>query len=276
MIRHSLVVLTLASTVNAQSPRPDIDVVSSPITARYLAAVQQGAAGKLARARVELDAVLKDEPTHTSARLRLRLLDDAAARRATDVAVTHLFRAALRAADGNHREALAEVDSAIAASPSYDEAFRLRGRTLVDLGEIPRAIEAYNRSLLLNPRNVTALLNRGSAHLRLGSLAAALADFDQAVAHDPTNAEVFVNRGMAHLMGDRHQSAIVDFDRAIALDPGLAPAYNNKALALEQRGDWSAALATYETMVARSRPEHRQLIDHARGRIADLRRTRPR
>lgn len=246
----------------------------SAVTRRYRAALEFGAVGSLRRARDELEALLRDEPTHSSGKLRLRLLDDVAARRTSEVAVTHLFRATLRSSSGNDLGALAEIDSAVAASPSYDEAFRLRGRTLVALGEVSRAIEDYDRSLVLNAKNVAALLNRGSAYLRLGKPAAALADFDRAIAIDSANAEAFVNRGMAYLDSDKDANAIADFDRAIALDPGLAPAYNNKALLLERRGHWSAALTTYETLVARSRSEYEQLADYARTRIDDLTRQR--
>lgn len=103
-----------------------------------------------------------------------------------------------------------------------------------------------------------------------------LADLDRAIALDSANAEAIVNRGMAYLNSGKDQRAIADFDRAIVLDPGLAPAYNNKGLLLEQRGQWSAALTTYETLVARARTEYKQLTDYARARIDDLsRRMRP-
>lgn len=266
--------LVLATTMSAQNPRPDVGVVTSSVTGRYLAALEFGALGNLRRARDELEALLRVEPTHSSGKLRLRLLNDAAARRTSKVAVTHLFRATLRASTGNHPEALAEIDLAVAASPAYDEAFRLRGRTLVDLGEISRAIEDYNRALVLNATNVAALLNRGNAYLRLDNPAAALADFDRAIGIDSASAEAFVNRGTAYSASDSEQNAIADFDRAIALDPGLAPAYNNKALLLEERGHWSAALTTYEILVARSRSEYKQLSDYARTRIDALSRQR--
>ena len=278
MIKRSIIAgLVLASAMDAQNPRcREVEAVSSPVTQRYRAALEFGALGNLPRARAELERLLRDEPTHSSAKLRLRALDDAAAGRTSQVAVIHLFRAALHSSAGNNLAALADVDSAIAASPSYDEALRFRGRTLVDLGEISRAVEDYTRALTLNAKNVAVLLNRGNAFVRLGNRSAALMDFDRAIALDSANADAFVNRGMAYLADDQDQAAIADFDRAIALDPGLAPAYNNKALLLEQRGQWSAALTTYETLVVRSRSEYPQLIDHARTRIDQLsRRRRP-
>ena len=56
------------------------DVLLSPDVQQYRAAIHLGSKGDLRQARGELEAALRLDPRHASARLRLRTLDDVATR----------------------------------------------------------------------------------------------------------------------------------------------------------------------------------------------------
>jgi len=249
-----------------------MDVLVSPDVQQYRAAVHLGSKGDLRQAREKLETVLRLDPMHASAKLRLRTLDDVASGAIDSTTAVHLFKAAENSLDGRHTAALAEIDSGIALSPRYDEAFRLRGRTRIELNEFRQAIQDYGHAISLNPRNSVAFLNRGMAFFRLLELDSALKDFNSAIELEPSNADIYVNRGTLHVNQARFANALADFQRGIDLDPGAAPAYANKALVYEKLERWDEALKTYRDLVRNARPGYPQLLEYARSRILDLER----
>jgi tetratricopeptide (TPR) repeat protein len=266
----ALLGLSITSILGAQSVNDSTGVLSGPDVQRYRAALRFGANGDLRRARDELAAVLRSDPTHASAKLRLRTLDDVASGVIISMTAVHLFRAAEDSDDGRHTAALAEIDSGIALSLTYDEAFRLRGRTRIQLHEFQPAIQDYTRAISLNPRNSAAFLNRGIAFLHIRDLDNALNDFNSAIELEPLNADLYVNRGTVYVHQARLAEAFADFQRGIDLDPGAAPAYANKAFLYENVERWDEALKTYKALVRNARPGYPQLLEHAKRRIRDL------
>lgn len=262
----------ITSILGAQNVNETTDVLTSPDAQRYRVALRLGSMGDLRGAREELDAVLHADPTHASAKLRRKTLDDVESGVIVPMTAVHLFRAAENSNDGRHTDALAELDSGIALNPLYDDAFRLRGRTRVELREIQSAIEDYSRAISLNPGSTAAFMNRGSAFLRIGELDSALSDFNTAIELEPLNAEAYINRGAVYVRVAPVAKALADFDRAIDLDPASAPAYANKAFLYENIGWWDEARETHRALVRNARPGYPELLEHAKDRIKDLER----
>lgn len=245
-------------------------LAAQDVTARYVSALRWGAGGNFLQAREELNAVLRDEPTHSSARLRLRVLDDAQLAVISPASAIHLFRAALHGSEGRFTEALAETDSSVALSSSYDEAYRLRGRARVDLGDVDGAIRDYSRAIQLNARNSEAYQDRAAVRMRNGEFEKAITDFNEAIARAPESAEAYAGRGVANASLARRELALADFDRAIQLDPGLAIPYVNKAQLYEDVGRQRDAIATLNELIRRARPAYASEIEYARRRLDEL------
>lgn len=249
-----------------------MDVLGSPDVERYRASLQLGSRGDLRGAREELEAVLRVNPTHTSAKLRLRTLDDVASGAIVSMTAVHLFRAAENSLDGRHAAALAEIDSGIELSPRYDEAFRLRGRTHVGLREFQAAIDDYSHAVALNPQSAVAFINRGVAFGHIRDFDKALADFNTAIRLVPSNPDFYVDRGVVYVKQGVLAKALADFSKAIELDPAGAPGYVNKASLYENLQRWDEALETYRALVRYARPDYPQILEHAKGRISILER----
>ena len=263
--------LMISSVLGGQVPRDRVDVVTSPISGQYRAALRFGSAGDFARARQELNAVLRADPTHTSARFRLRLLDDVDARIIPAGAAVHLFRANRLVEDGGrHEDVIAEIDAGIRLSPRYHEAHRLRGRARVDVGDYRGAIEDYTRAIALDSTNTSAHLNRATAFFHAGDIARSLGDFAEAIRREPSNLEAYTTRGVVYAMHDSLPQAMADFERAIQLDPGLAPAYLNKAKLQEDAGRVAYAVQTLKALVRHARPGYSKMIEYAKGRLKEL------
>ena len=274
MLYAAIAVLALGITTMIGRRQTDNTprVMTSPDVERYRSALRLGSNGDLRRARDELDAVLRADSTHTSAKLRLRTLNDVSAGVIVPMTAIHLFKAVQNSEDGRHTAAIAEIDSGIRLNPRYDEAFRLRARTRVELQDFQSAIQDYNHAIALNPRNAVAILNRGVAFFHLRDLVRALKDFNAAIQLDPRNPECYVNRGALFFDQSLFAQALADFERATVLDPGLAPAYTNKALVLEKLERRGEALKAYRALVHNARPGYSQFVEQANSRIRDLER----
>ena len=266
----SVLVLLVSAPMAAQDAPGNLSVVTSPVTARYLSALRWGAGANFAQAREDLNAVLREEPSHSSARMRLRLLDDAQLGLIPPATVIHLFRSALNSSEGRYAAALAEADSSVALSSTYDEAYRLRGRARVDLGDGDGAIRDYSRAVQLNARNSEAYQNRAAVRMRRGEFEKAITDFNEAIARAPEDADAYASRGVALSYLRRPALALVDFDKAIQLDPGLAIPYVNKAQLFEEVGRQRDAIATLNELIRRARPSYANEIEYAKRRLNEL------
>lgn len=256
--------------LGAQVPRRQVDVVTSPTSEQYRGALRFGSEGNFVRARQELNAVLRADPTHTSARLRLRVLDDVEARVIPAATAVHLFRATALTENGRREDVIAEIDAGIKLSPRYHEAYRLRGRARTDLGDYHGAVEDYTRAIALDSTNTIAYLNRAAAFIRTGDIERSLSDFTEAIRREPLNAEAYSTRGVAFSMHNAQARAMADFEKAIQLDPGLAPAYLNKAKLEEDAGRVADAVRTLKALVQHARPGYSRQIEYARSRLKEL------
>jgi tetratricopeptide (TPR) repeat protein len=265
-----VLVLVFAPPLGSQNPHDSVAFFSGDPSERYRAALRLGAAGDLRSARAELTAVLRADPTHPSARLRAKVLDDVDAGRVPAATAVHLFRASQHANEGRHSAAVAEGDTSVALSPSYDEAYRVRGRSHADAGDYERAIRDYGEAIRLNPANVHARINRSSIHVRRGEPAKAVQDLDEAIRRAPNDPEIYLNRGTVYALQGNPPQAHADLDRAILLDPGLALAYANKALLYERMGQRAEAVETLKALVRNARPAYASLIENAKAKIKEL------
>ena len=93
------------------------------------------------------------------------------------------------------------------------------------------AIDAFNKSIELNPHDVYSYFCRGVAYSKLGNLNKAIEDYSKIIQLYPQLAFGFNKRGIAYDKLGKHQHAIEDYSEAIHLKPNYADAYYNRALA---------------------------------------------
>ncbi|MBI3724363.1 tetratricopeptide repeat protein [bacterium] len=144
---------------------------------------------------------------------------------------------------GELDRALEDLARAIEIDPSGPGAWSMRGVALYRKGELDGAIADSTRAIELDPRYAGAWANRGSARYRKGELDAALSDCSHAIELDPLLADAWTNRGIVREdVGDR-AGALADMTRAIELDPKNPLRWANRGIALQRRGDRDGALA---------------------------------
>jgi tetratricopeptide (TPR) repeat protein len=120
-------------------------------------------------------------------------------------------------------------------------------------GEHEKAIQAYDRFLSNNPKNVKGLYNRGRAHEELGNLEAAEKDFLTALEQDNTNVQVMLSLSNVYQKQKNHNSALLYAEYAVERPGAPAMAYFLKARALHQLGNVQEAMREYTAAIKMDR-----------------------
>lgn len=112
-----------------------------------------------------------------------------------------------------------------------------------------KAIEFYTKSLKLNPRSISALVNRGVCYIEKLQWQNALKDLNLASEISNRDASVFLNRGIVYDALKRPQRALDDFTKAIRLNPNNANAYVNRSLTRLSIKNYAKALYDVERAI---------------------------
>jgi tetratricopeptide (TPR) repeat protein len=166
------------------------------------------------------------------------------------------------------------ASSAGSAPAECDEAFA-EARKLEDSGDWTGAIAAYIKAISLGYPSVYACHNRqGICYTKLGQHEEAFHQFDTAVSLTPDEATLYYNRGRQHLVLGRLKEAEADAIKALQFKPDhqlakklqedaqkrlAVPTEARDAFAnakrLEEKGDWSAAIAAYSRALESGYPQ---------------------
>lgn len=217
--------------------------------------------GDRAAAMKDLNRVLAMKPDYGSALVNRGLLhadlgDDPRALADLDEAVRlyPAFKTALinRANFHSKRQrydlATADLQRVVATGPDANVLSEL-GSIYSQTGQFDLALDAFAKSLALDPDNAATLNNRCWARATAGrDLDLAREDCDRAVALEPADSDFADSRGLVQLRLGNATGAIADYDRALAADPKNASALYGRGLAktragADGRGDLEAALA---------------------------------
>ena len=79
------------------------------------------------------------------------------------------------------------------------EAFKNQGNTYYDLGDFPKAIEAYLNAIKFTPKDPVIYNNLGAAYFSSGKNTEAADAFKKSLALKPNDPDAFFNLGIAHI-----------------------------------------------------------------------------
>jgi predicted O-linked N-acetylglucosamine transferase (SPINDLY family) len=207
---------------------------AGPGSARVERARQRLAAGDLAGARREAEAILAgpgDAPDHVAAHLVLATCFD----RAHDI-----------------KSAAAHARAAVTRAPDDPVAHYVHGELQEQDGDKEGALASVRRALALNPRFVQAQHYLGILLGETGDAEGAVAAFEQTVRLDPAHARGWNNLGNTLRTQDRLDEAEAAFARAVALKPDYWLAAANLGSVQRDVGAMDRAEATLRTALGRA------------------------
>jgi tetratricopeptide (TPR) repeat protein len=146
---------------------------------------------------------------------------------------------------GKPEEAAAAFDRALAAAPGDSALWTDIADFRRATGETAGAIEAADRAVSLDSRNVLALRLRGELTRSQYGLAAAMPWFDRALEIDPANTAVLIER--ASTLGDlgRTREMLADTRRILSLSENNPSAYYLQAVLAARGRDYALARSLY-------------------------------
>ncbi len=155
---------------------------------------------------------------------------------------------------GETDRALADYGDAIRVDPNNSLAYLGRGVLLATRKRAyNRAIEDFDKVLVLQPDNVDALIARGNAYSQLGDNGRALADLDRAIQLAPDNAQAYVIRGLANNRRGQKRLAMQDYETALKIAPRYPQALANRAALLSEEGRYDQAIADLDESITADR-----------------------
>jgi tetratricopeptide (TPR) repeat protein len=163
-----------------------------------------------------------------------------------------LFRRAVALnASGQTDKALADYTAAIKADPKASFAFLGRGVLLATRKRAyDRAIEDFDKVLMLEPDNVDALIARGDAFSNLGDAGRAMVDLNRAVARAPDCATPYLIRGLAEARRNDRSAARQDYEATLRINPRNADAHVNLAALDLLEGQHEAAVRELDQAIS--------------------------
>ncbi|WP_062443963.1 tetratricopeptide repeat protein [Herbidospora daliensis] len=158
-------------------------------------------------------------------------------------------RAQLLATMGNPKEALHDLDRAIAYDPAVPDHYLDRGNLRLRLGQTDAALADYETAMAVGPPLPEAFYNRGELRLGQGDLAGARADFDHVLELDPGFLNAYVNRAGILEMLDDHEAARADVRSGLELDPRNPHLHAVLGQLETAQGDHAAAMAAFDVAI---------------------------
>lgn len=99
-----------------------------------------------------------------------------------------------------------------------------------------RAIEAYQRALVMDPGMVDAMNAMGAAHAESGNLALAREQFEAALRLQPESVYTYNNLGFVNYLAGDYPAAVAAYRQALRLDGSHEKARQNLMLAMDKMG----------------------------------------
>ncbi|WP_373537010.1 tetratricopeptide repeat protein [Microcoleus sp.] len=141
--------------------------------------------------------------------------------------------------------ALQAFNKSIQLNPNNADSFYLRGNANYDLKKYQEAIADYSQAIALNPKYFKAYFNRGLARNDFNDKRGAIEDYTQVLKLQPNDVDTYYERGITYLELQDYNMAIQDFTEAIRLQPKLVKAYHSRGLARAGSGDLQGAIGDY-------------------------------
>ncbi|HNK99937.1 MAG TPA: tetratricopeptide repeat protein, partial [Leptospiraceae bacterium] len=162
---------------------------------------------------------------------------------------------------GKHVEAEKIIRGEIKKSPGNAELYNRLGSIHADQGLKKQAIEAYHRSLTLQPNYVPARINLAFAYLDDGRYSDAEREFQNALAQDPQNADLQKGKQLVGVyraldLGDKNfrarkfDKAIADYNTALKIRTDLPVVTNSIGRAEFEKRAFPAAEAQFKKSLA--------------------------
>ena len=156
---------------------------------------------------------------------------------------------ASRSKIGMPDEAIDAYKKSIMLNPNDGDTYFNMGIALRDQGKLEESIDAYKKAISLKPDYAEAYSNMAVAFRKKGKLDESIEAYKKAISLKPDYAEAYSNLGVTLKDQEKFDDAIEAYKKAISLKPDYAEAYDNMGVALKNQGKLKEAIEVYKKAI---------------------------
>ena len=135
---------------------------------------------------------------------------------------------------GQHEQAIALFQQALALEPNNFTALYSMGLSLSNMGRSHEALESFNRAVAGSPHMAIGHFAVGKALQDLGLAEASVAAYDKAIETDPQYMEAYTNKAALLQAVNRHHDALMALVKATEINPHHVRSLEGQGLLLTQ------------------------------------------
>ena len=133
--------------------------------------------------------------------------------------------------------------------------WNILGASRSKIGMFDEAIDAYKKSISIEPNDCNTYFNMGIVLNDKGNLVESIEAYKKAISLKPNYAEAYSNMGVILKDQDKLDEAIDAYKKAITFKPDYAEAYDNMGVALKNQGKLEEAIEVYKKAIL-LKPSH--------------------
>ncbi len=123
------------------------------------------------------------------------------------------------------------------------------GDQYYDQGEYKKALEAYDKYLIIYPRNIKTLYNRARTYDKLGRQQEAKEDLDNLLKLEPNHLQARITLGEIDFAAENYEGAYYAFNKAVESHKQSSLAYVYRAKANQKMGQIKKAYSDYNVAI---------------------------
>ncbi len=133
--------------------------------------------------------------------------------------------------------------------PNSEQLILFDGKILLNREKYNKAIDEFDRVLMINPSNSEAYYLRGLTRDLDGDHVNAIVDFTQAITINPKYSVAFEARGTSRSVAGDNFGAIEDYTQALELNPNLKFAFKGRGIAYHKTGQHQKAIEDFNEVL---------------------------
>jgi tetratricopeptide (TPR) repeat protein len=142
--------------------------------------------------------------------------------------------------------AMEDFESSIKLNPKDTMAYLGRGEIYAGKGKDSLAFLDFNKVLSLDKDNIRALVYRGTTFKNMGQYDVAMQDLSRAVELAPKDTTTLFSLGNLYLEQEKFQDAIRYYDKALNADPNFKRVYQNRGISYYNLGFYRQAMSDFD------------------------------
>ena len=153
----------------------------------------------------------------------------------------------------NQKQYFSAFEESQSLTIKYSKAFivwNIMGASAFQIGMLNEAIDAYKKTILLNPNFADAYCNMGVALNQKGNVDEAIELYNKALSIMPDYADAYYNLGNALKDQGKFDEAIEAYKSAVLIKPDYAEAYCNSGMVFQDQGKLDEAVKFYKKSIS--------------------------